>query len=244
MDRSTFEAADLVVDEIAAKLDEVLDSDQFAAIRVLLAHLSEKVGSEYSVNLNVTVDVFDAERSNALPLLNMGLSTSKGEPPYKTHGDSTSQKYVVNGEIQVVPHDRCPRCFGLWDFKLNHPSCFECGVTMGREVKLLLDTDVCPFCEEGRVSLTNPVCANVVKRSILGSLFGAELGSIRIERRVDSSQEVAEPECSPDPWNQPISDSLGVLFVARQFIPQGLVFPARTHDQDQARHDGGNQCPE
>ena len=29
---------------------------------------------------------------------------------------------------------------------------------MGREVKLLLDTDVCPFCEEGKVSLTAPVC--------------------------------------------------------------------------------------
>jgi hypothetical protein len=28
---------------------------------------------------------------------------------------------------------------------------------MGREVKLLLDTDVCPFCEEGKVSLIAPV---------------------------------------------------------------------------------------
>jgi len=39
MDRSTFESADLVVDEIADKLDELLDSDHFAAIRVLLARL-------------------------------------------------------------------------------------------------------------------------------------------------------------------------------------------------------------
>ena len=29
---------------------------------------------------------------------------------------------------------------------------------MGREVKLLLDTDVRPFCEERKVSLTAPVC--------------------------------------------------------------------------------------
>ena len=29
---------------------------------------------------------------------------------------------------------------------------------MGPEVKLLLDTDVCPFCEEGKVSLTTPLC--------------------------------------------------------------------------------------
>jgi hypothetical protein len=40
MDRSTFEAADLSVDEIADKLDEHLDSDHFAAFRLLLARLS------------------------------------------------------------------------------------------------------------------------------------------------------------------------------------------------------------
>ena len=158
MDRSTFESADPILDEMAVTLDELLDSDQFSAVRLALARLSETVGPHYSVNLNVSVDVFDAERSNALPLLNVGLSTSKGKPPYKTFGDSTPQKYVVDGEIQVVPHDRCPKCYGSWDFKLNHPTCSECGATMGREVKLLLDTDVCPFCEEGKVSLTVPIC--------------------------------------------------------------------------------------
>jgi hypothetical protein len=108
--------------------------------------------------LNVSVDVFDAERSNALTLLTLGLSTAKGAPPCKTHGDSTPQKYVVDGEIQVVPHDRCPKYYGLWDFKLIHPSCSDCGATMGQDVKMLLDNDSCPFCEEGKVSLTVPVC--------------------------------------------------------------------------------------
>ena len=136
----------------------IMSSEQFSAVRRALARLSETVGPRYSVNLNVCVDVFDAERSHALHLLSVGLSATKGETPHKTFGDSTPQKYVVDGEIQVVPHDRCPECYGLWDFKLNHPSCSECGATMGREVKLLLDTDVCPFCEEGKVSLTVPVC--------------------------------------------------------------------------------------
>jgi hypothetical protein len=98
---------------------------------VLLARLSEKVGPRRSANLNVSVDVFDAERSNALPLLNVGLSTSKKNAPHKTYGDSTPQKYVVEGEIQVVPHDRCPKCYGVWDFKLTHPGCSGCGATLG-----------------------------------------------------------------------------------------------------------------
>jgi Zn-finger nucleic acid-binding protein len=158
MDRSTFESAEPILDEMAASLDELLDSDQFSAVRNALARLSETIGPRYSVNLNVSVEVFDAERTNPLPLLNMGLSTSKGEPPYKTYGDSTPQKYVVNGEIQVVPHDHCPKCYGIWDFKLEHPTCSACGAAMGREVKLLLDTDVCPFCEQGKISLTDPLC--------------------------------------------------------------------------------------
>ena len=164
MDRSTFESADLIVDEIAAKLDDLLDADQFSQIRLALARLSKTVGSRYSVNLNVCVNVFDSERSNALPLFNVGLSVSEGEKPYKTYGDSTPQKYVVDGEIQVVPHDHCPKCYGLWDFKLKNPSCSECGATLGRDVKLLLDNDVCPFCEEGTVSPTVPVCAKCGQR--------------------------------------------------------------------------------
>jgi hypothetical protein len=72
MDRSTFESADPIIDEIAAKLDQLLDSDELAAVRLALARLSETVGSRYSVNLNVSVDVFDAERLNALPLLTTG----------------------------------------------------------------------------------------------------------------------------------------------------------------------------
>ena len=158
MDRSTFESADPILDEIAASLDGLLESEDFSAVRLALARLSETVGSRFSVNLTVCVDVFDAQKPHALPLLTTGLSTSQGDPPYKTYGDSTPQKYLADGEMQVIPHDRCPKCYGLWDFKLKHPSCSECGATLGRDVKLLLDTDVCPFCEEGKVSLSAPVC--------------------------------------------------------------------------------------
>jgi hypothetical protein len=158
MDRSTFESADLIPDEMSTTLDELLDSHQFSALRLFLARLSETVGPRYSVNLTVCVDVFDEQKPHALPLLTTGLSTSKGEPPYKIYGDSTPQKYVIDGDVQVVPHDRCPQCYGLWDFKLIHPSCSGCSATLGREVKLLLDNDVCPFCEEGKVSVTVPVC--------------------------------------------------------------------------------------
>ena len=158
MDQSSFNSAEPILDEIAAIVDRLLDSDQLADLRLALARLSEVVGHRHSVNLTVGVDVFDADRCNALPLLTTGLSTSGGKPLHKIYGDSTPQKYIVDGEIQVVPHDRCPRCYGVWDFKFLHPSCAGCGVSLGREVKLLLDTDLCPFCEEGKVSMTILTC--------------------------------------------------------------------------------------
>ena len=76
MDQSSFESAEPILDEMAATLGELLDSDWFSAVRLALARLSETVGPRYSVNLNLCVDVFDSGRPHALPLLTTGLSTS------------------------------------------------------------------------------------------------------------------------------------------------------------------------
>ena len=131
MDRSSFESADPIIDQLAELIDQTLDSDQLSAVRQALVQLSEAIGPRYSVNLSVIIDVFDPERPHALPLLTTGLSTSEGKTPYRTWGDSTPQKYVSEGEIQVVPHDRCPRCYGVWDFKFKNPVCSGCGATLG-----------------------------------------------------------------------------------------------------------------
>jgi hypothetical protein len=67
MDRSSFESADPIVDEMADLIDRTLGSAQLSAIRQALARLSEAVGPRYSVNLNVIVDVFDPRRPHAPP---------------------------------------------------------------------------------------------------------------------------------------------------------------------------------
>jgi hypothetical protein len=48
----------------------------------------------------------------------------------------------------------------------------------------------------------------------------------------------------PHPRNQPVSDSLRVLLVARQLVPKSLVFQDGSHDQEQARQGGGDERPE
>jgi ribosomal protein L32 len=158
VDPATVATADPFVDEIAGIVDVVLLSDQLANLRHALEELGKAIGPRYSAYLSVILDVFDQERKKAIPLLNTGLSTSADGPPFRTWGDSTPQRYVVGGEIQVVPHDRCPKCWEIWDFKFEHRTCESCGTTLGQGCKVLLDSDVCPHCEKGSVSMTNPVC--------------------------------------------------------------------------------------
>jgi hypothetical protein len=158
VDPNTFEVADPLVDEVADLVDVALLSEQLAGLRKALDELGKAIGPRYSASLNVTIDIFDRERGKAMPLLNTGLSATDDGPPFRTWGDSSPQRYLVNGEIQVVPHDHCPKCWEQWDFKFENLTCPHCGTTLGQDCKVLLDSDVCPHCDEGSVSMTKPVC--------------------------------------------------------------------------------------
>ncbi|MFT5324513.1 MAG: hypothetical protein ACI8P0_002375, partial [Planctomycetaceae bacterium] len=47
---------------------------------------------------------------------------------------------------------------GRWDFKSKFPTCESCGSEMGKDVRLLLDTDCCPNCEKGTLTASQPQC--------------------------------------------------------------------------------------
>jgi Double zinc ribbon len=160
LDSSTFDAAEPLVAKVADIVDSVLTAQKLANLRQALQELGKAVGPRYSASLTVIVDVVDSVREKALPLLTTGLCTREDGPPYRTWDDPTTQRYVVNGEIQVVPHDHCPHCWEIWDFKFLNRTCQHCGTTLGQGCKVLLDPDVCPNCERGNVSATKPVCDN------------------------------------------------------------------------------------
>ena len=159
MDKKTFEAADVVVDRIADAISNLLKSTETEKLRTLFLELSKAVGQRYSISLSVQVDVFDRKQERSLPLLQTGMSGFDSDKPYQTWGDSSPQRYIADGEMLVVPHDRCPKCWEIWGFKFDHYSCPHCGATLGQDVKVLLDTDVCPHCEKGTVSMSQPTCS-------------------------------------------------------------------------------------
>jgi Double zinc ribbon len=160
MDKKTFETIDPMVDEIDEVANELLESDATDKLRKLLTELNKALGSRYLVELHLNVDVYDTEKERGLPVLQTGLAGFDEGKPFPVSNDSTPQRYIVDGEMRIVPHDRCPRCWREWDFKFQHPTCFHCGASLGKEVRILLDTDVCPNCEQGKVSMSQPRCNN------------------------------------------------------------------------------------
>ena len=154
MDPAVFNAIQPLLDKFADFADKQLGSVE---IQQLLSELGGIVGKKRIASVNITVDVYDEDRESALPLLTTGLSAIIGKAPYRIWGDSAPQRYVVEEGI-VIPHDRCPNCWQEWDFKLQNPSCQHCGIKLGEKCRLLLDTDECPWCQEGKVSVAKPRC--------------------------------------------------------------------------------------
>lgn len=162
MDQEAWKITDDAVEQIAENLDQLFDSPAMADIQRRLGDLELKLGSRFSISLNCVVDLSDRDterqRGHALRLLNTGLSTSENGEVFRTWGDSSPHRYVMDGEIHVVPHDHCPKCWGEWDFKWMHRSCAHCDAVLGKNCKVLLDSDVCPHCEQGKVSAQKRRC--------------------------------------------------------------------------------------
>lgn len=135
-----------------------LDSPAAAELKRALQEASAKLPPGMSLTFDCVLHVFDANRERQVRLLETGITTSGGDSPYRCAGDSTMQRYLAGGEICELPHDHCPVCWGIWDFKDRHRTCPTCGVTLGEDVRFLLDSDVCPHCEKGHVTADSPAC--------------------------------------------------------------------------------------
>ena len=157
MRNTEYKLLEPVAKEISEKVDELINTGHFNEIKELLRETIEEMPENYSLNLNIEFNVFDNEKQKSIKLLQTGLTTSEGEP-YQHSADSAPQKYLVDGEMCLVPEEFCPNCWGDWMFKFKHNQCGSCGYELGKQVKYLLDNDICPMCQEGTVKIDNPVC--------------------------------------------------------------------------------------
>ena len=106
MDPAVFSAAQPLLDKFADLADNQLVS---ADLQRLLSDLATVLGPKKIVSLNIIVDVCDEGREAVLPLLTTGLSAFFGKQPFRTWGDSTPQRYVVeDGRMSAATRRRNP----------------------------------------------------------------------------------------------------------------------------------------
>lgn len=160
MDQDSWQLVDQRLGQIAEKFDKLLESAEFQDIREILSQLSQSLDGRFVVNLNCNVDIFDHLRERSLPLFSTTVSVAKNREVNRTWNGSTHQRYLVGDAISVVPHDHCPKCWAEWNFKFKNRSCQHCDAELGTNCKLLLDSEVCPNCEAGEISESNPHCDN------------------------------------------------------------------------------------
>lgn len=159
MDVKTFEKLDRLGEDTNAKFEELYKQGAFKDLEKHMDKICMEIGKNLSVNISFELSVFDSSRQKEMSLDKCGISCFGGEKPYQVPGEgSTPHTYIVKGQMRKVPHDYCPECWGEWDFKMKHTTCPACGLDLGKDVKILLDTSVCPNCEDGKVTAANPKC--------------------------------------------------------------------------------------
>lgn len=158
MKDTDFKLLDPLADSINDKFEELHRAGAFEDILQKLKDAVGQLPDTYSINFGVTMNVFDTDKEKGLSLLTTGFNASIGHDPYRCYGDSSAQKYLVDGQMCTVPDEFCPHCWGPWVFKFKHPACPECGYELGKQVKYLLDRDVCPYCQEGKITIDSPTC--------------------------------------------------------------------------------------
>ena len=158
MDAQTFDRTNELAENLIQEIRKLQTEGRLDGIESRVQGLLKQLPDGCSIHLNMSVQIFDENRDRHLKTNTTGVVWEKGREPYLVDAGLTPAKYLVDGVMMKVPHDHCPNCWSRWSFKSRVKECRECGYRMGREIKLLLDTNVCPHCENSPISLHNPQC--------------------------------------------------------------------------------------
>lgn len=158
MNDEKFIEADKIADYLYGEFVKLHDAGHLNELKNILQNFSKNLSERYSISTHITLDIFDSEREKQINIFQTGFSCIGNDKPYQTNAGDAFNRYMVNGCIVELPDSYCPNCWSEWGFKKFGQSCKSCDLIFGREIKLLLDTNECPNCKKGTISLKNPYC--------------------------------------------------------------------------------------
>ena len=159
MDVEKSKQIDALGDLMHDKFEELYVKQAFKDIQNKLNEICATLEDRYSVTFFFDLNVFDSKREKMITVFQTGLTCGGKDQSRRCQGAGSSfHTYIVDGKRVGIPHDYCPNCWAEWDFKFLHRECPGCGFALGENIQVLLDTDVCPNCEEGKVTRSNPKC--------------------------------------------------------------------------------------
>ena len=151
-------------EELAMLVEErflqLIEQGVFADLEDRLKALARTGTEDQAVTLSLQLRLSDSDRERELIVTEASRAwLNDGETCDFNHSDAML-RYLCDGEIKVFQGNSCPHCWGEWEDKTDHPVCPDCGYELGKDVKILIDENVCPLCFEGKVTRQEPRCTS------------------------------------------------------------------------------------
>ena len=159
MTPEAFQTALVIAEEIRQEVYRVFRKKRGVKLREALGRLKELGGMEIMPYVQVQVGVLVRKPQKGIVFGGIDVSYCDDHELFIVERDPTPRTFLLGEELVTVPDHQCPKCLGerRLDFR-NMGRCPECGAELGSEMRIVIDNDACPFCEEKRDSGSSDVC--------------------------------------------------------------------------------------
>ena len=158
MERELFKKISNISDDLLEQFNERYQDEEYKATIDSLQKLL-KQNQNLGFQINLSLSIID-EKKEWFMELDQNAICINDDNQYMASGVESPHTYLCQGKIEKIRHNLCPSCWHDWDFKIKNPQCPNCDIKLGDDVKILIDSGVCPNCEEGKISFNNRKCDN------------------------------------------------------------------------------------
>ncbi len=148
------------LDELREQLYRAYRSKRRIKVQDTLARVRDLYAPEDVMPyVQIQVGVLHREAQKSTKLSWLQVSYHDDGELFTIGGDADPRGYEVEGKLITVSDDQCPKCFGEWCINLhNRQPCPGCGVELGKQVMIVAEQDICPFCQEERADDSSHLC--------------------------------------------------------------------------------------